>query len=67
MDTCSGGLRVSVQVPAKSVLELWKETEFAEGDDWDEYTDILDVVRYARASKRLKIPPEFRPFLPKYL
>ena len=51
------------EVSSKPVLELWKETPF-DSEGWDEHSDLEDVIYYVRASKRLKIPAEFRPFLP---
>ncbi len=49
----------------KTLVELFQESEY--DDSWDECSDIQDVLIYCRGSKKLKIPPEWRPVLPSEL
>ena len=32
--------------------------------EWNEEADLTDVIRYARGSRLLRIPPSFRDVLP---
>ena len=49
-----------------SLIELFNEMEW---DDqcrsWDEEADLRDVIRYARGSRHLQIPPGWKDVLPK--
>ena len=46
----------------KPIQQLWAETTF--DDMWDDHSDLLQVIRYLRDSKRLKLPEAWRPLLP---
>jgi hypothetical protein len=54
------------QVESESTaLELFATMAFCdEGQAWDQEADLRRVIRYARGSKRLHIPSEWRPLLP---
>ena len=48
--------------PSLSILDLFKQKTFDES--WDSHADLKDVIVYCRGSKLLKIPAEWRPWLP---
>ncbi|CAE7198229.1 unnamed protein product, partial [Symbiodinium sp. KB8] len=53
-------------VSEKPLIDLWNETQFEWDDLWHD-CDLMDVIRYARGSKKLRIPKAWRPHLPSHL
>jgi hypothetical protein len=48
-----------------SLITLFTNMEWCnESIAWDEEGDLRDAIRYARGSKKLSIPPEWRDALP---
>lgn len=53
---------VTSKVESESVLEMFKKATYE--TKWDDHSDLADCIIYCRGSKRLKIPTEWRPWLP---
>ena len=54
------------QVSDRPLIDLWNNAQFEWDDLWHD-CDLMDVIRYARGSKKLKVPKEWRPHLPSHL
>ena len=54
------------QVSPAPIQHLFATMEFDTGDGiaWEQESDLREVIRYARGSKLLSIPPDWRPLLP---
>ena len=50
---------------SSTALDLFTALEFCdEGRAWDAEADLRRVICYTRGSKKLVIPPEWRPLVP---
>lgn len=49
--------------PLPAALETWKLPWNSEGRLWS-FTGLADVFEYLRGNKKLRIPPEWQPFVP---
>ena len=56
----------SRQVAPESFMDLFGKMNFGEEcKQWDSEADLVRVVQYARGSKKLSIPREWRELIPK--
>lgn len=54
-----------LEVSSTSLPELFAGMEWDAGSEqWEEEADLRKAIRYARGSKLLKIPPEWRAVIP---
>ena len=60
-ESCAGQPQLPAVTP--SVLETLGMEWHADSDLWN-FVGFDELYKYLRGSKRLKIPPEFRPFIP---
>lgn len=59
---------ILAQVPSGSLPDLFQNMAWgAQSDEWDREADLWMAIRYARGSKLLRIPEEWRDVIPKYI